>query len=236
MDRLKKHLEQVTGTEVTKQALSSSIALYNRYRGFLRKLYDLRAKSPTPLTGTEAFTALLGTMLVPKEDAVTMLERLIGEIGDRKDTPAEGVRVLVTGTDVDDVSFYAMLEGCGATVVADDMCTGSRYLWKTVEERGDPVEALARRYLFNFPCSRTSPSDERYDHMTKLARTYDAKGIVMPVMSFCDAHCFDAPYVLEKLKEQNIPALRIELDHTLGGLEQVRPNVEAFVEIIREGA
>jgi benzoyl-CoA reductase subunit C len=235
MDEFKTYLEEKVGPKITDEALRASIRVYNEYRDLLRQLYRLRVKSPAPITGLETFTVVLSTLMMRKEEAIGMLKQLLREIAQRRDVPPEGVRVMVTGTDVDNLDFFDLLEDCGATIVADDLCTGSRYFWKSVDETGQPLDALASRYLQNIPCSRTGPSEDRYEHISKLAKEYRVQGIIMPILNFCDAHSFDAPYVMDLIKEDGIPVRKVEIDHTKGGMEQIRPIVEAFVEIIKEG-
>jgi len=232
LDRFRGYVEETLKTEITDGALKESIQIYNEYRRLLRELYGLRRRDPSPISGLEIHTVVLATLLVRKEAAIPLLNDLLKEVEERRDSRLSGVPILVSGTDVDNLVLYSFLEDCGAAIVADDVCTGSRYFWKPVDEKLKPMDALAERYLTNIPCSRTSPSEERYAHIQELAREFKAKGVIMPIMDFCDAHMFDAPYVLEKLNERGFPTLKIEIDYTKGGLEQLRPNVEAFLEII----
>lgn len=234
LERFKGFLEESFQTTVTDEALSKSIQVYNQYRDLLRRIYRLRIKSPTPLTGLESLSVVLATMMMRKEEAIGLLTELLKEIEMRKDLSFEGVRIMITGTDVDDLDFFSLLEECGTTIVTDDLCTGSRYFWKSVDEDYHPLDALARRYLANIPCSRTGPSEERYEHIAQLAKEYRVRGIIMPILNFCDAHSFDSPFVLERLKGNGIPIRKVEIDHTAGGLEQIRPVIEAFVEMLKE--
>ncbi|MFH1147293.1 MAG: 2-hydroxyacyl-CoA dehydratase family protein [Pseudomonadota bacterium] len=234
LDRFKEYLEETTGAKITDEALSESIRLYNEYRQVLKRIYDLRLSNPRLVSGIETLTALLASMLMRKEEAFVLLQKFIEEVKARTGPPPEGVPIVVTGTDVTSLDLFGFLEDCGALIVSDDLCTGSRLFWHPVDEAEAPLDALAKRYLFNIPCSRTYPSEERYDHIISLCRDYQAKGVIMPVMDFCDNHKFDAPFVLDKLNENGIQALTVQMDFTKGGLEQIRPNVEAFLEIINE--
>lgn len=235
LERFQSLLERELQVEISQASLNSSIRLYNHYRNLLRQLYAMRIQSPIPISGRETLSVLLATMMMPKEEAILLLRNLLAGLGRKKDSLPEGVRVMVTGTDIDHPAFYTLLEECGASIVTDDMCSGSRYFWKPVEEEGPPLPALARRYLLNIPCSRTVPSGERYEHILQLAGEFRVRGVLMPVLHFCDAHSFDAPFLLEKLKKEGLPVRRLEIDYSPGGLEQIRPVVETFVEILKEG-
>ncbi|MBU2551048.1 MAG: 2-hydroxyacyl-CoA dehydratase family protein [Proteobacteria bacterium] len=235
IERFKQFLESVTGVEITEASLSESIRAYNAFRRTLKAVYDLRRQNPRPVNGTETLTVLLASMLLPIGEADAFLGEFLAEAGSRTDLPPQGVPIMVTGTDVSNLDLFQFLEDSGALIVSDDLCTGSRYFWHPVDENEAPLDALARRYLTNIPCSRTVPSEERYEHIIRVAKVYQAQGVIMPIVDFCDNHMFDAPYVLNRISNSGLPVLPIEVDFTRGGLEQVRPNVETFIEIIAQG-
>ncbi|MBW1789763.1 MAG: 2-hydroxyacyl-CoA dehydratase [Deltaproteobacteria bacterium] len=235
LERFKQFLESTTGVRITDAALAEAIRFYNAFRRTLKAVYDLRLQSPKPVNGTETLTVLLASMLLPIDEANAFLKNFLAEAQSRTDLPPQGVPIIVTGTDVANLDLFRFLEECGGLIVSDDLCTGSRYFWHPVDEGEAPLDALARRYMTNIPCSRTVPSEKRYEHILHLAEVYQAQGVVMPIIDFCDNHMFDAPYVLNRISESGLQTLPIEMDFTKGGLEQVRPNVEAFIEIIAEG-
>src|SRR5688500_11480753 len=55
-------------------ALSASIALYNRLRRLVRDLYALRQKTPWKIPTSELYVVLRATLVLPAEEAITMLE------------------------------------------------------------------------------------------------------------------------------------------------------------------
>jgi benzoyl-CoA reductase subunit C len=235
LERFKQFLESNTGAEISDSALNDAIRRHNTFRRTLGTVYELRRQRPAPVNGTETLTVLLAAMMFPIDEANALLEEFLEEAKSRKDPPVQGVPIIITGTDVANVELFRFVEECGALIVGDDLCTGSRYFWHMVDEEKPPLEALAERYLYNIPCSRTVPSEERYEHILQTAQRYQAQGVVLPIYDFCDNHMFDAPYILHRLNENGLSNLPLEVDFTKGGLEQLRPNVEAFIEIIGEG-
>jgi len=71
------------------------------------------------------------------------------------------------GSELDDPSYVQMIEDMGGLVVADDLCTGSKYFWNLAEEDGD---ALPREVLL--------PARLR------LVRTLHESGSALPLLSF----------------------------------------------------
>jgi len=84
-----------------------------------------------------------------------MLRSIIDEGSARKDGPQkEAAWLLVYGCEVDDIAFIDLVEDCGANVVIDDLCIGTREYWKDVALNGYPLKNLAGRYLRRLKCSR----------------------------------------------------------------------------------
>jgi benzoyl-CoA reductase subunit C len=51
-----------------------------------------------------------------------------------------------------DAEFIRLIESRGAQVVADDICTGSRYFWNDVVPAEDSLSAIAARYFDRPSC------------------------------------------------------------------------------------
>ncbi|MGB5158621.1 2-hydroxyacyl-CoA dehydratase family protein [Desulfobacterium sp. N47] len=73
----------------------------------------------------------------------TIKNELPGRIA--KTTP--GSRLMLIGSEHDDVKFIEMVEKLDAIVVIDDHCTGSRYFWNTTEQSEDALTDIANRYI-----------------------------------------------------------------------------------------
>ena len=61
---------------------------------------------------------------------------------------------MLVGSANNDVGLVRVMEGEKAIVVADNLCFGSRFYTDQVDEDGDPVFALAKRYLSHNECPR----------------------------------------------------------------------------------
>jgi len=230
--RFKQSLERFLQVTISKDELRRAIEVYNENRIRLREVYELRKENPPLISGTEALEIVLSSMLLPKEKHNNMLTHLLNEIPKRPDRPKKGVRLLASGSIVDNTELLKIVESVGGSVVADDWCTGSRYFWNLVGSKGDPLRAISKRYLNKIPSSFTFEEKERFEHTIKMARQFDVEAAIVFNQKFCDTHLFDAPQLLEELNAIGLPVLNLEWEHSLSGIAQLKTRIEAFIEMI----
>ena len=236
----REHLEALTAeiksqfkVEITDTALKSSIGALNGMRENLRRLYVLNRDKGFPLNATQLHTVVKASTALPLDVFNSLLLKLLDELnsaaGDR-----EGPRLLITGSVMDNPRILELIEECGARVVADDLCTGTRHFWDAVECAADPLTDLSRHYLTRTPCPRMKNTGKRFDHILRLMDEFKVDGIVFYTMKFCDPFLFDVPVFKAQLERKGIPSLLLEGDYTSGTLGRVKTRVEAFVEMLRE--
>lgn len=231
--RLKEALEKFTGAPITDEALHDSIATVNRKRSVLKRLYAIRASNPSPIAGSRVLEInLAGTLMPPGEfaDAVeALIERLLAPMACGQDPH----RVYVSGSELHDPQILEVIEEAGTAVVGDDLCTGSRSFFDLVEPSGDPLEALARRYIERSPCPSRLPVRRRLQFILDGVRACKAQAVVFVIQKFCDPHLAEQPLLAEWLKEAGIPTMMIETEHRIGpGREQIRTRVQSLLEMI----
>jgi len=230
--RFKASLEKTFGEIITDTALKNAIQVYNENRLLLKKVYDTRRKEPPLISGVEALEIVLSSMVTPKEEHNKLLNHLLAEVSNRAELPKGGVRLLVSGSVMDNSELLKIVEAVGGSVVADDWCTGSKYLWDLVDSDSDPLRAIARRYLDKIPSSFMFEHEERFRHTVKMAKRFDVEAAIIFVLKFCDTHMFDAPQLMEELKAMGLPVLYLEWEHSLSGLAQLKTRIEAFIEMV----
>ena len=90
--------------------------------------------------------------------------------------------------------LHDVIEKAGGVVVMEEMCTGSRYYSKLVDETATDlpgmIDAIADKYL-DINCACFTPNSARMDDVIRLAKEYKADGIVQCNLQFC------APYQIE---------------------------------------
>ncbi len=230
--RFQASLEKAFGDTISDAALKKAIQVYNANRHLLKDVYDLRRKNPPLISGVEALEIVLSSMVSLKEEHNKLLSHLLTEISGRSDPPGGGVRLLMSGSVMDNTELLKIVESVGGSVVADDWCTGSRYFWDPVSTGGDPLRALARRYLDKIPSSFMLNQEDRFAHAIDMAKRFDAEAAIVFVLKFCDTHIFDAPQLTEELKTIGLPVLYLEWEHSLSGLAQLKTRIEAFIEMV----
>jgi len=145
-------------------------------------------------------------------------------------------RLLVYGNIIDDVSFIKLLEDCGANVVVDDTCLGTKSNWTDVRLDKPPLESLANYYLVDFECPRTyhGADLERFSYLASLASEFSVDGIILSTLSYCDLYGMDIPDVKRYLQEKGYPCYVISSDYLISSAESQRSGIEAFVEMLRK--
>lgn len=235
-EELKRQLEEWTGREITDAALKDAIDLYNENRSLLRQIYEARKADDLPLTGTESMYITTANLFMDKKDANKLLKETIEkEFPERKVKSSSDIRLMIVGSENDDIKFLEMVEGFDAVIVTDDHCTGSRYFWNQVQVQDGLIEAVARRYIDRPVCpQRDYPERRRLGYLLDMAKDWNVKGVIVIQQKFCDPHELDKVALLEFFKKHDLPTLYLELDVTVP-VGQFKIRVEALLESLREG-
>ncbi|MEE9202174.1 MAG: 2-hydroxyacyl-CoA dehydratase [Dehalococcoidia bacterium] len=231
----KEHLEEWTGQAITPQRLQEAVTLVDDSRRLMLRAYELRQAECPPISGTQAMEMVLASQVMDRREHSRLLEEALAGLAPQGEGCQDEVRLMLLGSENDDVDFVRMVEGLGATVVTDDHCTGSRSFWNTVDATdGDPMGAIARRYFTRPPCPQKDVGQHRVrlEHITSLARDFRVRGAIILLQKFCDPHGFDLPPVQQALRDMGVPTLFLESDVTLAA-GQFRTRVEAFLETLQ---
>jgi benzoyl-CoA reductase subunit C len=241
---LKKSLERYTGNEISHQGLAKSIKEYNNYRGIVRDLMGLRKHSPPLISGEEYTKTLIAGMSLPLDEATNFIESVIKEATARGNNKETKPRLLIVGAQIDDASIINLIEDCGAYVVADDLCPGSREYLTDVELNGDPVAAIAKRYLREVHCGRTYQEqkgsyieylEDRYGHIGKMIKEFDVDGVVFYIYKYCDPFGFEVPSMKKYIESINTKVLYLEDEYSFVSTARLRTRIQAFLEIVDSG-
>jgi benzoyl-CoA reductase subunit C len=228
---LKQAIENFTGKTVTDKDLDKAIELYNTNRKLMRQVYEFRKNEDPPITGAEAMEMVVASQLMDVAEHNKLLEDLLKELPDKKLDRETGLRLMMVGSEMDDIVFVKMLEELGCTVVADEHCTGSRYFWDDVVPQEDRLAAIADRYITRWPCPAVSSNfSDRGDRIMQHAKEWNVQGVLLYQQKFCDPHEFDIPYLQQRFKEIDIPVVVLEFDVTIP-FGQFRTRIEAFLEM-----
>jgi len=231
--RFKESLEDFSGRQISNEALSHSIEVYNENRALLRRVYELKRRSPPLISGSEAQEIVISSMLMPKEEHNRLLTQLLELIQHRDDPPKQGVRLFISASILDDSDFLRLIEECGGSVVADDMPMGSRYFSSSVDTHDEPFHALADRYLNRIACPRKMLPDDRLAFTTRMMKGADVKGVIIHNMRACDPHLYEYPLLKAKMESEGLPVLFFRGEEIEAEQEQQRADIEAFIEMLK---
>jgi benzoyl-CoA reductase subunit C len=231
---LKKGLEDHLGVEITDHALVKSIALYNESRSLLRALNDLRKLDEPPIDGSQTMEVLNASSRMPKEAFNDCLRGLLRDLERSKPSGKGKARIMIAGSALNNADFIQSIERIGGLVVTDELCTGTRY-WAdpvVVGDYDDPLKAIARRYLNNFPCARMYPSEERFQRMLHLIREFRVDGVISQTIRYCSPYSNDLPLLTDVLNRNGIPMLSLDVEYGTSGSGQILTRVQAFLEMV----
>jgi benzoyl-CoA reductase subunit C len=233
-EKFKTKIEAWTGNKITDDDLARGIETVNRDRQLMKQAYKARQKDDVPMSGLEAMYMVVSSQMTDKAEHARILEDALGKLESRKRVKPTGTRLMLLGSENDDVEFVNMVESLDATIVQDDHCTGTRYFWDEVQPNGDPLTAIAERYVNRLPCpTKDWPSRRRLDRILEFAEEWNVQGAIVLQQKFCDPHELDIPAIRKTLEEKDVKTLFLELDVTVP-VGQFKIRSEAFLEMLAE--
>ena len=238
-------VEEFTGNKITTEKLAEAIHICNEKRKALKRVYDARKSKTLPISGRDALLMMQISFFDDPERCAQMCNRLADELEERiRDgvsvVPEGTKRILLTGTPlaVPNWKLHNIIETSGAAVVCEEMCTGTRYFVNLVDETKTTLDeqfmALSERYMKN-NCACFTPNTGRIDDIIRLAKEYNADGVIDCSLKFCGLYDTEKYAVTRALNEAGIPVLSLETDYTDSDAEQLRTRIEAFVEMLNNG-
>lgn len=239
---LKEKVEKETGEKITAEKLSESIKLINGKRKALQRLYNCRKKSNLPISGTDSLLISQIAFYDDPKRFTEMTNKLCDEL-EKRIKEKSGVvgkdakRIMLTGTPlaIPNWKLHNIIETSGGVVVCEEMCTGTRYFENLVDETketvDDQIQAIAERYM-NINCACFTPNTGRIDDIMRLAKEYDADGVVDVNLKFCNLYDTEGYFVERELKKAGIPVLGLETDYTDSDAQQLRTRISAFIEML----
>lgn len=235
LKKFRKDLEKALSRKIPDDALRRSIATYNAIRRAMNRLYALRRGHLRLLRGKDYHTIVLASMLMDREKFLELLEQIIADMEKIKPVKnGSGARRLVLAGGVcSHPDLYDAIEEAGGVVIADDLCTGSRYFEGIIDERVDPLAGIANRYFERSVCpAKHSGLTERGEKLVALVKDEQAEGVIFPLLKFCDPHAFDYPYIKEMLDREKIPSLLLEMEDQTQAGGQLQTRLETFIQIL----
>jgi benzoyl-CoA reductase/2-hydroxyglutaryl-CoA dehydratase subunit BcrC/BadD/HgdB len=236
LTRLTESLSEWSGRNITPSDIESSIEDYNQLPPLFDKLRERLRQGKLAGGSARMQTLYNEAMTASFEKSALSLQQALAE-PKSKGPESDGIPVFLFGNVLVDPEAFSLFESCGARIIEDDLCTGSR-LFTPLEIDGnkDLVLQISRSLMTRPPCARTfdpaQPLKMAEDILTR-ARASGAKGVIGQTIKFCDPYLDRLPMVRETLRQAGIPLLLLEGDCNLRSIEQQRTRIEAFIEMMR---
>ena len=226
--------------DISDESLRKAVNEYNKICRLITEIGEFRKEENPRITGYEFHIICMATYVCPHYLLIDKLEETLEEIKTR--VPDEKkkyrARVVVVGSEVDDVDMIRLVEDSGALVVADRFCFGSFPGRQEIvlNDEEDVLTQICRHYLMACMCPRHMNMDKiklRKAYVDKLAKEFHADGIIYEQMKFCDPWAYErmtGTYIMRE--EYKYPVLSIDRPYAVGSSGQIRTRVQAFVESI----
>jgi benzoyl-CoA reductase subunit C len=238
IDEINRLIEEVTkyfSVTIDTDGLRKSIKTYNATREMLARFEVFRTMDNPPISGTDALAIILAGTAVPRDKYNVLLEELLADLEKSFDKLAGRKRLMLVGSANDDVELVKLIETKKALVVADNLCFGARFYTDKVEEDGNPVEALAKRYLSHNECPRVyGEYDSRLKRLLDKSKNARIDGVVLQNIRFCDLHGSENGLFERDLEAAGIPCLRLEREYgPIVESGRMKMRIDAFLERLR---
>lgn len=233
-------LKKNYGIDVSDEAIRTAVKEHNRVCELVTAIGDYRKEKNPRITGYEFHLICLATYVAPKKYIIPYLEETLEELKTREpdERNAYRARVVLAGSEVDDIDFVKLVEESGAYVCADRFCYGSLPGRVPIElnDEEDALTQVCRHYMQHSQCPRYMDRDKmiaRREYVNSLAKEYGADGIIYEQIKFCDPWAYERMLGSHILEEDfGYPVLSVDRPYNIGNSGQMRTRVQAFVENI----
>ena len=233
-------LHEVFDIDVSDDALREAVKNYNEICALINEIGQYRKADNPTITGYEFAVLCLATYCAPWYLIKDKLKETAKELKSRKPDNEKQFRVkaVLAGSVIDDPDFIKLIEEAGVRVVADRHCFGSFPGRTPIElnDTDDVLEQICRHYVMQCQCPRYMDNDRiaaRKEYIDRLAKEYNADGIILQQMNFCNFWPYErAGASLILAQDYGWPVLSIDRPYVVGSSGQIRTRVQAFVESV----
>ncbi len=235
-----KPLNEKFGIDISDEAIRKAVEEHNKVCRLIREIGEFRKEENPRITGYEYHIITMVTYVCPKHLLIDKLTETLEELKTREpDTKKKyRARVVLVGSEVDDVDVVRLIEECGAYVCADRFCFGSFPGRDEIilSDDEDALTGVCRAYMNRGQCARYMNQDKiqgRRKYIDELAKEYHADGIIYEQLKFCDPWAYERTVGTVVLRdEMGYPVLSVDRPYAIGNSGQLRTRVQAFVESV----
>jgi benzoyl-CoA reductase subunit C len=226
-------IAEVTGRPVEDEALRASIGVFNENRALIRELYRIKRETPWLITSVEAYVLTRAAAVMPREEHNELLRRALAAVENRDAKPQDRVRVVFEGgfCEQPPIDLLAVIQDV-CYIVDDDLLIGLRWLTEDVPQEGDPFLVLARAYIETSSYSpvQRDPAKPKEEMLLRRIREAGAEAAIVAAAKMCEPGLEEQVGYSHALDEAGIPHLVMEFEEKATVFEQMRMEIETFVE------
>lgn len=237
LEQLSAELSARGATPLSADALRDAIDRYNTYRRLVRELYALRQAEPQKVPASELYVMLRATLVLPVDEAISMLEsyRECAVASDRQ--PLDQARVLLAGSFCEQppIALLRTLERAGCYIVDDDFVQISRGIQSDIPLDGDPLENLVRAFLNDAIASPTrylARGDKGADLIARIESS-GAEGVIFCAPSFCDPALLDQPMMVAAVERRGVSWTAFKYAENTGQFQVIREQAGTFADSLK---
>jgi benzoyl-CoA reductase subunit C len=238
LKELRQMLAELSGREVSDDAIRTSIALYNENRRLVREVYAFRARQPWKAPSSEVYLLMRAGMILAVEEHSRLLKEYL-EAAAREERPRrDNSRVVVTGAFCEQppLNLIKSIELAGCYIVDDDFMLVNRWERSDVPVEGDPLQNLALAYLHNSgsTSAKYEPDQAKKGaYLVEAVKRTRAEGVIFAAPSFCDPALLERPMLQHVLAAHNIPYIAFKYAENSGQMQPIREQAGTFSDSIK---
>jgi len=239
--KLKDFLEKTFGVSADDETIENAIRENNEKNRLVKQMLDFAGLEDPVMGWAEMhdiiFYATPGRGKEINENLKKGLEVLASRMKNGYAHGQKGApRLLITGCPVagDSSKVFKIVEESGGVIVCIDSCTGFKPFAEMVAEgTGDPLNALAARYL-KIPCACMTPNNRRLAELDKMIKKFKPDAVIDVVLQACHGYNVESFKVGSHVEKMHkLPFLKIVTDYSQGDVGQIKTRIEGLLESVK---
>jgi len=232
-ERVLHECEEITGRRVTEDDLRRSLAVFNRNRALIRRLYEIKREQPWLLPVDEAYILMSVGGVIPREEHNALLEAVIPMIEARQARPQDKMRVVFEGgfCEQPPLDFLTVISR-SCYVVDDDLMVGLRWITEDVPLEGDPLHNLAEAYIEKSLYSPVQHDARKPKEAMLLKKMRDSRAetAIVAAAKMCEPGLEDQVAYTHALDKEGLPFFVTEFEENMTSFDHLEIQLETFVE------
>ena len=233
--RLQNDIEAIAGHEISNDALTNSLAVFNKSRALMREIYQLKRDQPWLMTADEAYCLIALAGFIPREEYNEFIQDILPKIRTRKTTKQDKMRVVFEGgfCEQPPLDLLQTIDR-SCYLVDDDLMIGLRWISQDIPIEGDPLYNLAVGYIENSSYSPVQHDLRKPKETMLLNRIKEsrAEAAIITSAKMCEPGLEEQVTYSKALDEAGIPYFISEFEENQTTFDHLGIQLETFVENI----